>query len=121
MVLSLHERRVIADMERSLTQEEPRLSKKLADFGRAHPEPIRPAPPAELPPADPFGDRRARRTTVWSIALALTLMSVALVLAAAGLLAAASASALAGIACWALYRRRRNRGPAGPPGPPRGS
>jgi Flp pilus assembly protein TadB len=108
MVLSLHERRVIADLERSLTREEPELSRTLADFGRAHPEPLR-APPVQAAPEDPAAAVRARRITSWSSGLALTLMCVALALSAAGLLLAASAAALAGVACWAVYRCRRHR------------
>lgn len=120
MVLSLHERRVIADMERSLSQEDPRLSKKLANFGRTHPEPLPPAPSVEAPPADRTGGRRAGRFTVWSIALALTLLSAALALSAAGLLGAGIVAALAGVVCWAVYRRQRRRQRDVPPGGERG-
>lgn len=124
MVLSLHERRVIADMERSLSQEEPRLSRQLADFGRTCPEPVRPVPPVPPaqapPPAERYGGRRPRRSAVWSVALALTLLSAALALSAAGLLAAAFVAALAGVACSAVYRHQRRRQRDAPPGPGRG-
>jgi hypothetical protein len=115
MALSLHERRVIADLERSLTREDPRLSKQLADFGRARPEPVRAPPPAEASPEDRTGALRARRITAWSSALALTLLCLALALSAAGLLLAAGAAVLGGVACWAVYRCR-HRQPGGPPG-----
>ncbi|WP_327292884.1 DUF3040 domain-containing protein [Streptomyces sp. NBC_01198] len=116
MVLSLHERRVIADMERSLSQEDPRLSQRLADFGRTYPEPTRPPPPVEQAPAERGDGRRAGRFTVWSIAVAITLLCGALALSAAGLLAAATVAALCGVACWSVYRRQRRRRPGGPPG-----
>lgn len=109
MVLSLHERRVIADLERSLTREEPGLSRTLADFGRPGQEPLRSAPPVEAPPEDRPPLLRARRMTSWSSALALTLLCVALALSAAGLLIAASVTALTGVACWAVYRTQRRR------------
>ncbi|MFG1808032.1 DUF3040 domain-containing protein [Streptomyces sp. NPDC049040] len=121
MVLSLHERRVIADMERSLSEEDPRLSKRLASFGRTYPEPMQPPPRAEGPPPEWSGGRRAGRFTVWSIALALTLLCAALALSAAGLLAAATVAALAGVGFWAVYRRQRRRQREGiPQGPIRG-
>jgi Flp pilus assembly protein TadB len=108
MVLSLHERRVIADLERSLTREEPELSQRLADLGRPRAEPLRAAPPVEAPPDDRTAVR-ARRVTSWSSALALMLLCVALALSAAGLLLAASVTALTGVACWLVYRCKRHR------------
>ncbi|CAG7648196.1 DUF3040 domain-containing protein [Actinacidiphila bryophytorum] len=107
MVLSLHERRVIADLERSLTREEPELSKTLADFGAPRPEPLR-APPVEAPPEERTAVR-ARRITSWSSALALMLLCVALALSAAGLLLGASVTALLGVVCWLVYRCQRHR------------
>lgn len=109
MVLSLHERRVIADLERSLTREEPGLSRTLADFGGPRQDPLRSAPPAPAPPEDRPPPVRGRRLTAWSSGLALTLLCVALALSAAGLLIAASVTALTGVACWAVYRSQRRR------------
>lgn len=138
MGLSLHERRVIADIERSLSREDPGLAGMLADFGQAHPEPIRPAarpappveplpyldpppPPGEPPPPDDRAEtKRIRRAIAWSIALALTLLSAALALSEAGLLVAAVAAALAGFVFWAVSRKERRRRVDGPLGPGRG-
>ncbi|MFI0900400.1 DUF3040 domain-containing protein [Streptomyces sp. NPDC020983] len=121
MVLSLHERRVIADLERLLTRDDPRLSKTLADFGRTHPEPLHPtappAPEAGQEPAGPPGAERARRVTVWASVLALVLLFAAFALSAAGQLLAASVCALSGVASWGVYRAGRHRGPDRPPGP----
>ena len=129
MGLSLHERRVIADIERSLSQEDPGLAKALADFGRtrpggrpvepslaspARPPAVRPAPPAEAQPPDEDSSRRTRRAVAWSVAVALTLLSAALALSEAGLLVAAGAAALGGVVCWGVSRRERRRGPPGP-------
>lgn len=138
MVLSLRERRMIADMERSLTEEDPDLSRRLADFGGARPEPNRtepggrepppgnqpgpigPAPPVMGPPPDVATVRRAQRVALWSLVMALTLLGAALALSAAGLLAAAFAAALTGVACCATYHRAKRRWqgtrPGGPPG-----
>jgi hypothetical protein len=119
MVLSLHERRVIADLERLLTRDDPRLSKTLADFGRTRPEPLHPpAPPApevEATPVEPPGAERARRVTAWASVAALVLLFAALALSAAGQLLAASVCALAGVASWAVYRAGRHRSPDPPP------
>ncbi|NUS11116.1 MAG: DUF3040 domain-containing protein [Streptomyces sp.] len=116
MVLSLHERRVIADLERSLTREDPRLSKTLADFGRTRPQPLHAPAPAEPEPEERAGGERARRITTWSSVLALVLLFSALALSAAGLLLAASVAALAGVVCWAVYRGGRHRQQERPPG-----
>lgn len=145
MVLSLRERRMIADMERSLTEEDPDLSRRLADFGgagtdqnraaagsrdagprdpdRGEPDPpglIRPAPPVTEPPAEVAAVRRAQRVACWSLVLALTLLGAALALSAAGLLAAAFAAALTGVACCATYHRAKRRWQGGRSGPPGG-
>jgi hypothetical protein len=121
MVLSLHERRVIADIERSLTREDPGLSRTLADFGRSRPEPLRAPEPAPPPLEEPAGGApRGRRVTAWASVLALVLLFTALALSAAGLLLAASAAALAGVACWAVHRGGRRRRQEAPPGSVRG-
>ena len=132
MVLSLRERRMIADMERSLTEEDPDLSRRLAEFGgtRAGPDrvrdeqrdprgpqagprdrarPVPPAPPAMEPPPEVAAFRRAQRVALWSLVLALTLLGAALALSAAGLLTAAFLAALTGVACCATYHRARRR------------
>ena len=132
MVLSLRERRMIADMERSLTEEDPDLSRRLAEFGgtRAGPDrardeqrdprgpqagprdrarPVPPAPPAMEPPPEVAAFRRAQRVALWSLVLALTLLGAALALSAAGLLTAAFLAAITGVACCATYHRARRR------------
>lgn len=134
MVLSLRERRMIADMERSLTEEDPDLSRRLAEFGgtRAGPDRNRaehpddrgpesdrgardraravpPAPPAMEPPPEVAAFRRAQRVALWSLVLALALLGAALALSAAGLLTAAFLAALTGVACCATYHRARRR------------
>ncbi|MFI0941488.1 DUF3040 domain-containing protein [Streptomyces sp. NPDC021020] len=119
MVLSLHERRVIADLERLLTRDDPRLSKTLADFGRTRPEPLHPpAPPApevEPAPVEPPRAERSGRVTAWASVLALVLLFAALALSAAAQLLAASVCALVGVASWAVYRVGRHRGSGRPP------
>lgn len=132
MVLSLRERRMIADMERSLTEEDPDLSRRLAEFGgtRAGPDgsragphddrgpepgraargrPVPPAPPAMEPPPEAAAFRRAQRVALWSLVMALTLLGAALALSAAGLLTAAFLAALTGVACCATYHRAKRR------------
>jgi DUF3040 family protein len=134
MVLSLRERRMIADMERSLTEEEPDLSRRLAELGGTRPEPSRPpdgqpdarhpesgrraqdragpvppAPPPMEPPPEVTAFRRAQRVALWSLVLALALLGAALALSAAGLLTAAFLAALTGVACCATYHRAKRR------------
>jgi Protein of unknown function (DUF3040) len=127
MSLTVRERRVLADIEQALAQEEPRLARQLARMRLtpAAQERAAPAQPAEQPAhattrardpgakqsaADRSADRAypwedepgtgARRFARWCAALALVLLVVADLAASSDVLFGAGAAALAsGVAC----------------------
>jgi hypothetical protein len=116
MSLTVRERRVLADIERALAQEDPRLARQLVRMLPA-PPPDEKVPlhwpsesrandsPEEKPAVtrsvwDPEPGTRARRFARWCAALSLVLLVVAGLTASTGVLLGAGATALAcGAAC----------------------
>jgi hypothetical protein len=101
MTLSLHDRRVLSDIERGILHEDPGFAKRLAAFDHLLPPGAAPgnggrgAPsgPVPHPPDDPPGTRqrpRARVPAGWAAMVALALVVAALIADAPVVLAAAA-------------------------------
>jgi len=119
MGLTVRERKVLADIEQTLAQEEPRLARQLARMRLTHRTEEPTAPPGEPPAAEPRAEEQAaehpavpkyvwenepgtgaRRFARWCAALALVLLVVSDLAASSDVLYAAGAMALAsGVAC----------------------
>ncbi len=112
MDLTVRERKVLADMERALTQEDPHLARQLARMRLTHRREARPAPAEEAPPTgadatehaaeraaapDGTGDDEpgaaGRRVAKGFLALALVLFVVSVVTASPETLYAAETRA----------------------------
>lgn len=135
MSLSVRERRVLADIERTLAQDDPRLARQMrqmrlspvaeepgpppADRQRAQsPPPRQPAaamgPPPVPVPADDRDERSgrgARRFTRWCAALALVLLVVSDLASSTAVLFAAGAVAVVSCAGAVAARKARGRDP----------
>ncbi|WP_308012374.1 hypothetical protein [Actinacidiphila acidipaludis] len=115
----MRERKVLADIEQALVQEEPRLARQLARMRLTHRTEEPPAPPGEPPAAAARAKEQtadepavpkyvwenepgtvARRFARWCAALALVLLVVSDLAASSDVLYAAGATALvSGVAC----------------------
>ncbi|MFI1093569.1 DUF3040 domain-containing protein [Streptomyces sp. NPDC020917] len=140
MSLSVRERRVLADIEQTLAEDDPRLARQMRQMrlspaaGEPAPPrpPARPAPPEQQPaaglgpPAEaapaPYPDERpgkgARRVSRCCTALALVLLVASVMAGSTGVLLAAGAVAVVSCAAAVAARRAGARDPgARGPGP----